>query len=549
MINNLSQINYNFYKFASKEGFLKKLRDFNASQDIIDYVDSLEEKYCGIVVGAVAKNRNITLPQIQALVDKKRSVDQLKEQTSQEIGSELPSSLDENFKEWAIIQSRKLGNRALLLSNLDKITLFFNKNKEQLAQANFQLSSYDLPALLTYINEIEESKESLKENSDKISPTDQSSIEEFLSKTKDDSEKELLKINNPKLVDWARSQFSIIIENYKQKIIEACATQNKPFSHFVLEAKEIKNNMDAGRYRGQEIPDTLLRNAEYENLMSHLEFLDDWQKNTNTELGNMSVRQAVNLSNVWHDQMAQSGIGLQYNPIDRSKIVYGPNNWKDEENNGFFILELTDENDLKVEGAKQNHCVGGYGKKIKDKECRIFSLRNISDVYKPILTIETDMSGSIVRQDYGPRNQKMGQKYHDMVTEWSSKNALSDEDLLKLSTSDKIKLILKTDNENLLSQLAGDEDVDIRIEVAKKTNNEALLEKLSGDKDLFVRAIVTYKTNNENLLEQLASDENKHVRDAALIRLQDLKMKAKASSNKINQILKKANLYYKLTTY
>ena len=103
-------------------------------------------------------------------------------------------------------------------------------------------------------------------------------------------------------------------------------------------------------------------------------------------------------------------------------------------------------------------------------------------------------------------------------------------------------------NETLLAQLAQDEEPFVRLQVAEKTNNEKILEILAVDEDLSVRIVLVDETNNEKILEILAEDEDLFIRDTARKKLQDLKMKAKASSNKINQILKKANLYYKLTT-
>jgi 3-methyladenine DNA glycosylase AlkC len=114
------------------------------------------------------------------------------------------------------------------------------------------------------------------------------------------------------------------------------------------------------------------------------------------------------------------------------------------------------------------------------------------------------------------------------------------------------ELVYKTNNEKILEQLARDEDHYVRRQVAKKTNNEKILEQLAGDKDPGVRIAVARKTDNEKILEQLARDEDPYPRQIAKSKLQDLKikdLKIKASSNKINQILKKATLYYKLTTY
>ena len=469
------------YKFASKEGYTSKLEEFGASQDILDYADTLEEQYLGIVVGAVRQGKSLS--EIQELVNKKKRVDELKSKTKSSIESEIPGHIKDSVKSWAINQIKKFpGKKNLILSNLDRID-------NSVQEYRLNLASYDIDALLSYLNELEGKDSELSSDSE---------INNFLQKASEFAFKEFRKINNPKLISWAKVRLIAILKEWKSNIEKAAA--NTPFQEIMSAAYQLKEDIDAGKYRGKEIPYTPLRHHEYDSLISNIEFLDDWEKATSPDLFNMGFQEIIDASHEWHKAVAESGIGLQFNPINRSDIVW--------ENDEYFILELKDENDLKVEGSKQNHCVGGYGEKIKRNECRIFSLRAKNAVYSPILTIETDMSGAIVRQDYGAGNSRIDKKYHDMVTEWSAGNVL---DIKHLSKEDKYKLI-ERGGEDVLAQLANDEDVNIRFQVATTTKNQETLAQLANEEDYPIREMVAKRTTNEEILAQLAKDKNHYVR-------------------------------------
>jgi len=232
--------------------------------------------------------------------------------------------------------------------------------------------------------------------------------------------------------------------------------------------------------------------------------MNDWANTQNPDFSNLSVSDAIRQNDNWHRHMVESGSGKKYNDIDTSKIVYGPNNWQDPENNGHIILELNSKNDLEVEGFLQLHCVGGHDKKVQDKQCRIFSLRNIKNMYQPILTIETDMSGAIVRQDYGKRNSKIDKKYHDMVTEWSSKRFASEEiDYSNLSREDI--LCIKLD-ETLSKIVDKTNDVVVLRHIAHNQNasDETLSKIVDKTNELFVLKYIAYDMHDKKV-----SDETK----------------------------------------
>ncbi len=479
---------YFFLKFASKEGFLNKLRGLGTNPEILNYAEGLEEKYLGTVVGAVIKNRGISLNEIQELVAAKERVEKLKSKDKESIESQLPSDLDPNIKNWSITQIKK-GKKDLLLNNLNQIIKFVKEYE-------IDLASYDVESLLREMGRITE----FGNNKDEVN--------NYLVKVVEYANRKFAEINNPVLISWAKRKLLNIIKELEVNIRKNI-NETVSFQDLLADAHQIKENMDAGMYRGQEIPHTPLRHREYDALVSNIEFLDDWHKALSPDLSSKSIDDAIKESNEWHNDVANSGLGLQYTPINRSDIVFGPEGWQDPENNGHIILELKNENDLKVEGSKQNHCVGGYGEKIKSNECRIFSLRNVNNIYQPILTIETDMSGAIVRQDYGPKNSRIEKKYHDMVTEWSSQNA---SDISKLDIHDKIKLAKSSKNQNILAELAKDDNRYVREGVAQNSNtNEKTLEELALAKnsDDYLKSLLTRNPNtNERTLELLVQNES-----------------------------------------
>jgi len=185
------------YKFASREGYISKLEEFGASQDILDYANDLEEQYLGIVVGAVAKGKSLS--EIQELVNKKKRVDELKSKTKSSIESEIPGHIRDSVKSWVIIQIKKFPDKKnLILSNLDRID-------NSVQEYRIDLASYDIDALLEYLNELE-GKDS------KLSSDD--GVNNFLKKASEFAFKEFRKINNPKLIQWAKVKLINILKEY-----------------------------------------------------------------------------------------------------------------------------------------------------------------------------------------------------------------------------------------------------------------------------------------------------------------------------------------------
>ena len=173
--------------------------------------------------------------------------------------------------------------------------------------------------------------------------------------------------------------------------------------------------------------------------------------------------------------------------LDNSKIVYGPT-WKNPEFNGYFIYQLTTEEELKKEGSDLNHCVGGYFDKVKNNNCKIFSLRNSSN--KAILTIETSPDLFRFIQVFGYSNAQPNSEQTSIINEWKQ----------SLHSKDKIIQLSKGNYKQKISsaEFMDYKDPDYKLIIDKFIKNE----EDSGEEFLD-----TYENNALDVLQALASNE------------------------------------------
>lgn len=88
----------------------------------------------------------------------------------------------------------------------------------------------------------------------------------------------------------------------------------------------------------------------------------------------------------------------------------------------FTIITPKEMSDLIKEGSELSHCVASYVDSIVSKRCKIFFLRNVEDIDKPLATIE--VRGENVRQARGYANRSLKQSERDFVEEWAKKKKL-----------------------------------------------------------------------------------------------------------------------------
>jgi len=191
--------------------------------------------------------------------------------------------------------------------------------------------------------------------------------------------------------------------------------------------KWILVNLRKARQGRMDIPFNMLTapNTPYPNYFHLIDNLRRW-KNTQELTDFLRHNPQINIDSYtpdeindmiyeWHAVSAGKGEGLLYGPRNPDLVVYGPK-WRNEEWNGWTIQEVKTENDLKVEGNKQNNCVESYCREVESGSLRIFSLRNSNN--EPKVTIETDPNIIYFIQILGNSNSEPENIYKTMLKEW-----------------------------------------------------------------------------------------------------------------------------------
>lgn len=459
---------YNIAKFFFKMANEKidiRLRQLGISDDIRLYVLGLPAGDQPIAIGVLVKNRGAVVTDIERAIERHKRVGKLKEMSSGSIGAELPNIESNVLKNWITIQIKKNGvNKDLFIKNFDKIVKFLSNN-------DIDLFSFDMKGLLEYIDNVNGIINGKKEDKD-------DSINNFIGSAFKITIDKFVAVDDDELKNWVGRKLTEIKKEWFNGIKSEMSRYGKSFQQLVSDAQRIKVDMDAGLYRNGVMPNISLRNIRYDLLMTNLDFIIDWHRVTHYPLSSLSINSVIELSKRWHDDITAKGAGMEYGTINDRDIV-----WRSKDNE-FIILELKTPNDLLVEGKKMSHCVGTYSERVKNGECRIFSLRSRDNIYEPILTIETDITGSIVRQDMGPGNTKINRKYHAMVDEWS--------------------LGLDIDSATLNKMLPHERDIIIerRLSALRRLPaNE--LKKHINDKDKKIRDLVRYQLPITIELEKL----------------------------------------------
>ena len=207
--------------------------------------------------------------------------------------------------------------------------------------------------------------------------------------------------------------------------VDELKSQYKPKHHFEM-PEEYKNILQ----KYNEYPayknwvETQIRKALHSRTPINTEVFDfifDWYRSMSEEnkkfnINSYDLKRAIQLSEEWHKVIAGKGKGKIYTPLERDeygnitdyRLVY-------KFDDGWYIVELNNQNDLMVEGNKMNHCVGSYWSKVQRGYAKIFSLRDPNG--KPYVTIELDKSNNIV-QARGNSNSVPSPELQQKVNEW-----------------------------------------------------------------------------------------------------------------------------------
>lgn len=530
-----------FAKFADSK-LIQTLTNLPIAQDIKDYILSLPKEHVGFAIGKIKKEPNIDLNTLRLFIDEVKNKENLKQKTQEEIAVSLPKVLQNSvYKNWFIIQFKKYPEtKATVNDYVANILIDFIRDY------NLNPSSYTLPELLSELdNEVGDFSNIGTE------------VDKFFQQVRNMETQNMRRYPTrfEPLVRWLKHSFLKLRKEWRKKIEKYMKDNHKSFGDIATEAKALMDAQQAGNLRGQDLPENPLHFAEHGALLNNLESIAHWAHDTfapddqdaESKFNAMwSVSELLNEVKTWEDRQAELGKGGKYDPIDPSRIVQGPDNWQNPDFKGYFILELKSANDLKTEGFKMNHCVGGYCDAVDRGSSRIFSLRHVNSPMSPILTIETDSSMRIIRQDYGPSNKKVDQKFHDMVSEWNA-DKLKDLDPATLSEDDLRELLYQrkplarkiidfifdsADAEKLelmanycpnltfedFTRLSNSKNIEVLRRLARNNIPEEIALKLVNSKDLDLR-------------EALASNETINSRKLLNILLQDSRLIRTLSSN------------------
>ena len=161
------------------------------------------------------------------------------------------------------------------------------------------------------------------------------------------------------------------------------------------------------------------RTNEYGRKFSEI---SDWVNSAQPNIASYSYEQAVQASDLWHEEQAAKGEGKIYDTINPENIVFGPH-WIDPKTNkpnpaqeGWTIQRITTKNDLLVEGNLMNHCCGDYINRMLNNQISVYSLRDPKN--GPHVTIGVDGDGKTVTQLFGNSNQTPKPEYQAMIKTW-----------------------------------------------------------------------------------------------------------------------------------
>lgn len=505
---------YLLTKYAAIEDLLNKIKNLGVSKEVQDFLLSLPKQNLGYAANFVLNNSNATIEDVKQVLLNKQKKELLKETTKGEIKDQL-RSIDPNMPDKLIsyltIQLRKYPDKFdFIKENYNKI---LNVLKEDV-----KIESYTIDELIAYINEnflLHQDQEIIKFLSEKLN--------EILKKINLLSDKEL-KI-------WAKKKAIESIKDWKKQINQEIKKSNLPFNDLLDEFYNIQDDIDNGVYANQDPPHSPLIYNDYVQLISNLEQLDRWIETQDISIEQMSISEVINLYKEWKKSKTLSKNKNGYNEIDNDNIVIGPNNWITKDFNGYFILELKDENDFNVEGTIQDHCVGHgeYWEKYKNGRSRIFSLRNVNNPYHPIITIETDSGVIIIRQEKGLRNTKASEKERQIIKEWFDiENGLLNLDekeyssktldvFKEMNNEDKLEYLLDADNvsKEIIDFACQDEDDNIASTALEHPNCssqtlEFIIDNV-GDNVTRLEAIAANPNINNKIVSKLLGTNKKNV--------------------------------------
>ncbi|MFZ4795976.1 MAG: PcfJ domain-containing protein [Bacteroidia bacterium] len=485
-------------KIAALIDLINELKEQNVDFQIIEYIESLPDSEKGLAANYVKKNISTSLDNVEQHMDRLRSkkdkIKSLKEESEASLQEDV-KDIPEPYKKWFIKQILKYSNlKQKLLSEHKEIIKFVESH-------GLNINNFDAKEIFEEIK------------SSKIQNVDHPMLKSFFDQVINSENRAISLLHNDNLKRYARNKFHEFHKEWIKKIV----TADKSIDEIFDEAGEIKRKMEAGELVGVDLPPSLLNHNEHAKLLQKLDFIQDYLDGESIEITtSIPVLELIKKSDEYHEEIAKARKGRQYDRIKQENITAGPE-WDNEEYNGYVIVELKSANDLKVEGFKMDHCVGGenYIDKLNNNTGRIFSFRDIKNLLEPLVTLETDPGKIVIRQIFGLHDSKPDQKFIDMARIMISNIKI--EDLDKLSQEDKAILAEDINTKpDVLEKLSNDRDPNIRGLVAQNKNtSKETLEKLTDDRDPNIKGLVAQNQNtSKETLEKLSDDQDRSILEA-----------------------------------
>ena len=394
---------YLLVKYAQSTKLLDKLNSLNLQENIKNYVLSLDDKYKAHAINFLTNNIFSNLSDviffINELKEKEQKIQPLKEKSILKIKSilsNLDSDIPAKLESWLILQLKQYPNK------LDIIKSNYNKIKNYVIEYDIDLPSYNIDSLLEYIEELS-GNINIKSDSDDIL--------KFLTKKHNELKEKINTLTNNDVKKWATKKSIDVIRGWLKQINAAIKEENKSFEKLSLESLKLIKDVNDGLYRDKELPKNPLIYNEYVKLIENLQNIDKWVNDKKIDILKYSILEAVDNANNYLK------VGSSYDAINTSNIIKGPSGWDNEEYNGYFILELKSQNDLMVEGLLMDHCLSYTYKKIDIQQSGFFSIRNISNPHKPLVTIEGSKDRFKVYQYSETNSATLSNFYYGMILE------------------------------------------------------------------------------------------------------------------------------------
>lgn len=450
-------------KYAATEKLLSKLESLNLNQEIKSYILNLDGNLQGQAINKCSNQPNIQLEELSSFVEIIK--EKMNKSNKDEFVKLLPDNIDDVYKKWFTIQLKKYPEyKEKILKHVNNIINFVENN-------SLDISSYNFHSIMKLM----EQGNIKMDDPNVIRFFDQISLKE---------EEKLIGVND-QFAKYCRKKFMQFKKEWSKKIYKHMRDKNVTFSELISEANQMKQDFDNGLYLERALPNSPLMHSEHEKLFNNIENIENYILQNNAEYANESVVDLAEKARIYALNTDEG----QYEPINKSDILIGPSNWGNEDFNGYFILDLKSPKNLIAEGIKMSHCVGTYVEMVKNKSSVILSVRNVSNPYQPLATIEMDKSLKSLKQCQGPRNTSPSDLIWSMVKYFEYKtNDGKKRKRISLLTPQEIEEEERVEREKI--------EEEERLERAEKEFTKILNDMNGGS----IKEIESYVKNNEKSL-------------------------------------------------